>query len=250
MPTFTWNDHQIHYRQQGTGDLLLLLPGNTASSILHQGELGYFSRRYHTVSIDFLGTGKSERIDTWPDDWWLQAANQSTALVEHLGYRTCIAMGTSGGAAIALLMAIHYPDLVQAVIADSCTERFTREMFEYNVIQDRDKRTPEQVHFWQFAHGDDWEQVIEADTGMLQRFTEHGGDWFDGRLSEIRCPVLLTASLQDRMLPNAVQQASNLAAQIDGSCVFINKSGSHPLMWSSPDDFRGICNQFLQSIAT
>jgi len=36
MPTFTWNDHQIFYRKQGKGSLLLILPGSRASSICHQ----------------------------------------------------------------------------------------------------------------------------------------------------------------------------------------------------------------------
>jgi len=109
MPYFKWNDHQIFYRQQGEGPLLLILPGNTASSICHQGEVDYFSDRFFALSLDFLGTGQSDRIPTWPDDWWGQGASQARALVEHLGRQDCIVMGTSGGAAIALRMAIQFP---------------------------------------------------------------------------------------------------------------------------------------------
>ena len=97
MPHFNWKDHQIFYQEQGEGPLLLILPGNTASSICHQGELDYFCDRFHTASLDFLGTGKSDRVATWAQDWWADGASQAKTLVEHLGYQECIVMGTSGG---------------------------------------------------------------------------------------------------------------------------------------------------------
>ncbi len=248
MPNFTWKDHRIFYRRQGDGPLLLILPGNTASSALHQGELTYFGDRYSAASLDFLGTGKSERIGVWPDDWWENAASQAAGLVKDLGYQECIVMGTSGGAVIALLMAIHYPQVVRAVIADSCIERFTAQMVEQNVLRDRSQRTADQVRFWESAHGADWEQVIEADTDLLVRFANRRGDWFGGRLTEIRCPVLLTASQQDSFLPDVSAQLDRMAAQITDCRVFINNQRDHPLMWSAPDDFRGVCDGFLRTL--
>ncbi|NIW46394.1 MAG: alpha/beta fold hydrolase [Gammaproteobacteria bacterium] len=248
MSYFTWKAHQIFYRQQGSGPLLLVLPGNTATSTLHQGELAYFSDRYCTASLDFLGTGQSDRVAEWSEHWWVDAADQAIHLVDHLEYSDCILMGVSGGAAVALLAAIHYPERVKAVIADSCVERFTMKMADRNVRQGRLQRTPEQVQFWQSAQGDDWEQVIDADTTMLLHFAEQGGDWFAGRLKEIRCPVLLSASRQDSFLPNVVRELAKMSAQIADSMVFINGSGEHPLMWSSPDDFRSICDQFLSLV--
>jgi valacyclovir hydrolase len=70
MPTFFHNDHQLFYREEGSGPLLLLLPGNTASSASHAGELAYFGQRYCAVSLDFWGTGQSDRLAEWPEDWW------------------------------------------------------------------------------------------------------------------------------------------------------------------------------------
>ncbi len=68
MAYFTWNGKHIHYRENGAGELLLILPGNTASSICHQGELDHFGKAYHAVAIDFLGTGKSDRESEWSDN--------------------------------------------------------------------------------------------------------------------------------------------------------------------------------------
>lgn len=46
---------------------MLILPGNTASSSCYQGEMDYFSDRYRVASLDFLGTGRSDRLSVWPE---------------------------------------------------------------------------------------------------------------------------------------------------------------------------------------
>jgi pimeloyl-ACP methyl ester carboxylesterase len=249
MPYFNWKDHQIFYREQGKGPLLLILPGNTASSKSCQGEIDYFSNRYHTASLDFLGTGKSDRVAIWAQDWWVDGASQAKTLVEHLGFEGCIAMGTSGGGAAALLMAIHFPEMVRAVIADSCVEQISKAFTQKHLVGDRNRRTAGQVQFWEFANGSDWEQVVEADTAMLLRFVDQGSGWFAGRLSEIQCPVLLTASKQDDALPKVARQIFMMSEQIADCRMFLNNSGRHPLMWSSPQDFRSISDYFLKTVS-
>ena len=124
MPYFLNDDLSIFYNEKGTGRFLLILPGNTASSACHDGELDYFGQYYHTVSFDFRGTGKSQRLLSWPEEWWDKCADDAAALISHLGEQKCIVMGTSGGANIALLLAIKYPEHVSRVIADSCAEFF------------------------------------------------------------------------------------------------------------------------------
>ena len=238
----------MFYRERGEGPLLLVLPGNTASSACHEGELQHFSDRYHVVSLDFFGTGKSERAAVWADAWWEQGAYQAQVLVDQLGFGECTVMGASGGAIVALLMAILFPQTVRSVIADSCVMRFTEEMSRQSLLWDRAQRTAGQVAFWEKAHGSDWEQVVEADTVMILRFANRGGDWFGGRLNEIQCPVLLTASKQDPLLPQVTQQVCGMAEQIAGARVYLNNEGGHPLMWSRPEVFRAISDTFLEDV--
>ena len=73
MPYFYSNGHKLHYREKGTGDLLLILPGNTASSANHCDDIEYFSKYFHTVALDFWGTGKSDRLRDWTREWWSEA---------------------------------------------------------------------------------------------------------------------------------------------------------------------------------
>jgi valacyclovir hydrolase len=246
MPDFVCDGRRLFYREKGAGPLLLILPGNTASSALHESELNHFGAGRHAVALDFWGTGQSDRIIAWPDNWWEQGAHDATALAEYLGYRRFLVMGTSGGAIVALLMAILYLERVLGVIADSAVERLAAPTLSREV-EKRAERSPGQVAFWQKAHGDDWAQVVEADSDFLLRFEKAGGDCFHGRLKEIRCPVLLSASLEDESLPQVEAQLRAMAQQIGASRVYLAQTGGHPLMWNRPDEFQHQADDFLDS---
>jgi len=69
-------------------------------------------------------------------------------------------MGTSGGANIALLFAIKYPEKVSGVIADSCAEFFSPENLRHEVAN-RELCTKDRIEFWEYANGDDWEDVVK-----------------------------------------------------------------------------------------
>lgn len=56
MPFFKNDNLSLFYNETGSGSLLLILPGKTASSACHNGELDHFGKRYHAVSLDFRGT--------------------------------------------------------------------------------------------------------------------------------------------------------------------------------------------------
>jgi pimeloyl-ACP methyl ester carboxylesterase len=247
MPYFTHDGCQLFYRENGRGPLLLILPGNTASSALHEGELAHFGQRHRAVALDFPGTGRSERREIWSDNWWLQGARAAVALLDHLSVAQSVVVGTSGGAVTALLMAQHAPDRVRAVIADSCVMRQPPEFLRAEVAHRR-QRTPEAEAFWRRAHGDDWAQVVEADNRLLLRLAERDGVWFDRSLSEIRCPVLLTGSLQDSLLYNGAAQMVEMATQMPESQLVLVNGGDHPLMWSRPELFRRVADSFLASL--
>ena len=244
MPYFIHQERRLFYREQGSGPLLLILPGNTASSACHLGEMEHFGQRYRAVALDFPGTGRSDRVAVWPHDWWAAGAAAAVALLDQLGAQQCIAVGTSGGAAIALLLAIHYPGRVRAVVADSVVAHIPAEALRA-LLAERAQRTSGQVTFWRQAHGDDWAQVVDADTAMLASHSGMGIDYFQGRLAQIACPVLLTASLSDPLLPAVASQLCTMARQIPRCCLFMTNGGDHPLMWSRAGEFRAVADAFL-----
>jgi len=243
VPCLEHNSHRLFYREAGSGPLMLILPGNTATSACLQGEVAYFGAHYHVVAMDFWGTGQSDRLATWPDDWFQQAAHDAAALIRRLEDRA-IVMGTSGGADVALWLATLYPDLVSAVIADSTVEVFPPDLLRAG-MRDREARTPGQVGFWHFAHGEDWEQPVNADTDLLSRVADLGGRLAPEALETIQCPVLFTATLDDDMLPNVAGQIPSMAQRIPDARLYLTRGGGHPLMWSRPEEFRAVCDLFL-----
>ncbi|MBN1250073.1 MAG: alpha/beta hydrolase, partial [Anaerolineae bacterium] len=244
MPYLEHNHHRIHYRERGEGPLMVILPGNTATSACHEGEIAYFSGRYRVVAPDFWGTGRSDRLATWPDDWMEQAAHDTAALIRTLGDKAVV-MGTSGGADVALWLATLHPGCVSAVIADSTLEVYPPDLLRAG-MHEREARTPGQVAFWKMAQGDDWEAVVDADTCLMLRIAGRGGRLAPENLTAITAPVLFTATLDDTMLPQVAQQLTSMTQRIPDARLYLTKGGGHPLMWSKPDEFREVCDVFLQ----
>jgi len=245
---FLYNGKKICYREIGEGKLLLILPGNTSASIVHSSDLEYYKNNYLVVSLDFLGTGGSDRLEEWPENFWEEGAKQVKALIDHLDYENARIIGTSGGAVIGLLTASLYPEIIDGVVADSFTETFTSEMLENNVITERSKKTEDQINFWKYCHGPDWEDVVNADTEMITKFVNKGGKWLEGSLEKIKCPVLITVSREDSLLPDVANQMVNVSKKIYNCTLYINNSGSHPLMWSKPGIFKNISEYFLGTL--
>lgn len=249
MPHFEYQHQRLFYRAQGTGDPLLILHGNTASSSLHQGELDYYQSRYRVIALDALGCGQSARVEKWSTEWWRDYGMQGAALLAYLDATPAIVMGTSGGALAALWMAGVYPQLVKAVIADSFVRHDPPDQLRKEVLVGRAERNAGQVAFWRDAHGDDWEQVVEADSQLLLSRADSGGDLLAGcPLMEIACPVLITVSRQDDLLPHVEQETLDLLPYLKTSRVYLHHEGGHPLMWSQPTVFRGVVDAFLHSL--
>ena len=246
MPYFNTSDGwRIHYLEAGSGSLVVVLPGSTASSVYHQKDIERLKGHYRAVSLDFRGTGKSGRMKVWPDDWCQQAARDVSALTMHLGYERAALIGTSGGAIIALWFAILFPDQVSAMIADSVGYRLPPERLREE-IANRRKYEPGSVRFWRDAHGDDWRQVIEADCAFMLEKADRGGEWCGEELAKIRCPVLISGTLGDEFYPDLPEQASQMAQQIPEAQVFLVNGGNHPLIWSRADYFYRVAESFLE----
>ncbi len=249
MSYFTYQGKNIYFTMKGKGPLLLILPGNTASSAAHENEINYFSDRYCAASIDFLGTGKSDRLAQWTVDWWEADSHQIAALIDHLGYESAVLLGSSGGAITAIATAINYPERAKAVIADSFALHFTEAMYTHNVLEGRTNPTEQQRMFWTAMHGPDWQTVIDNDSKMIKQVVENGGACIKGAPEAIACPVLLTFAEHDSFLPNVKDTAAELEAAIQECEVKIFPNGDHPLMWTNPEGFFGSVESFLHRIS-
>jgi pimeloyl-ACP methyl ester carboxylesterase len=247
MGKFIFDSKTINYRSKGKGELIIFLPGNSASSIVYQSQIDFFSKKYYAVSIDFLGTGQSDRISDTKENWWKFSAKQVNALIEHLGYQNAIIVGSSGGAVVGMFLAAEYPNKVKSLILESFSLKFTKRMFENNVIKERRIPDDSQKQFWSYCHGNDWENVIKQDTDIIKRMVENGGHWLEDSPTKVNCPVILLGSREDDFIPNIDKDFKLLADQIGDCKIALSDKGSHPLIWTNTPFFNAEVENFLNS---
>lgn len=109
MAYFKYENKKIYYKEIGSGVPLILLHGDTASSKMFEFLLPLYENFFKVILIDFLGNGKSDRIGKFPADLWFSQAQQVIALLEHLNYHKVNLIGTSGGAWVAMNVALERP---------------------------------------------------------------------------------------------------------------------------------------------
>jgi pimeloyl-ACP methyl ester carboxylesterase len=283
MPYLVWHGYRLFYREAGEPGrpLLVLLPGSTASSANYAAELEHYGRRFHVVALDFLGTGGSDRLPIWPAGWWEDGAAQAAALAAHIGAARYAVMGTSGSGCVALLTALWDPERVAGVVADGSIERLTADDLErivhqrdpsiHGMARQRERPDAELIDivlgrgvlslgqrlanrrlrgFWRAAHGPDWEAVVAADSAFHLRLAANGGwDPFAGQLGQIGCPVLLTGSLGDSLLPDIDARQAAMAQQLPDCRRWLANAADHPDMCMYAPGFRRVADDFLAAVS-
>lgn len=248
MEKFIFDSKMINYISKGDGELLIFLPGNTASSIVYQPQIDFFSKKYLAVSVDYLGTGKSDRILDINENWWKFSARQVNALIEHLGYKKAIIVGSSGGSVVAMFLAADFPEKVNCLVLDSFSVNFTDKMLKNNVIRERSNPSDTQKQFWSYCHGNDWEGIIKQDTENIKRMVDNGGHWLEDTPQRVKCPVILLGSKEDCFIPDIEQDFKLLTKQIQNCRFVLSEKGNHPLIWTDTSFFNTEVLNFLDSL--
>ena len=70
MSYFTYQGKELFYQEAGQGEPCLFLHGNTASSRMFTFLLPLYTQHFRVILLDFLGNGKSQRLDAFPYELW------------------------------------------------------------------------------------------------------------------------------------------------------------------------------------
>ncbi len=249
MPYFNYQGKDIYYTETGSGRLLLLLHGNTASSNMFQGVAENYAERYRVILLDFLGYGKSQRVQRFPADLWYDEARQVIAFLEENAHREVFLIGSSGGALAAINVALERPDLVAGVVADSFegirASGAAAESLAFG--REQSKKDPGAVMFYRAMLGDDWQSVVDNDTAALLEHAKTIGDYFHRPLSELKTPVLLTGSREDPLLPQLETVYREFLAQAGRGEMELFEHGGHPAMLSNREAFAARARLFFDS---
>ena len=248
MSYFAYSGHRIYYESYGAGKPLILLHGNTASCRMFDPILPLLTGKYQVIMMDFLGCGQSDHLASWPCDLWYEWAKQVRALCEHLGLGEVYLAGASGGALAAINAALEFPQFVRAVVADSFAGISADPVVTKDIQAERAraKKIEGFCAYLRSIHGEDWEQVFDADTDAVVRHAREIKAYFHQPLSELRVPLLLTGSEEDEMFPPGHYQRlfREICQESSMAYALIFPHGGHPAMINNGKEFAALLSQY------
>lgn len=248
MSYFNYQSKRIYYTEAGTGKPVLFLHGNTASSRMFELLLPLYEEKFHVILMDFLGHGKSDYLEEFPAELWMEEAKQTIALLEHLQLGKVDLVGTSGGAWVAINAALERPDLVGKVVADSFDGRTLADDFAENLIEERTSAKKDEmgVGFYRWCQGEDWERIVDMDTKALVQCAREKLPLFVKPLSDLQVPLLLMGSEGDEMSREDFQEEYRAIARETGAEICMFSEGVHPAILSNAEQVAEIIGKFLE----
>ncbi len=250
MAYFKYDGKKVFYKIEGNGFPLLLLHGNSVSSKMFVTVKGDFKKKFKTILIDFPGHGKSERLPELPTDFWFYNSEVAYALISHLELESVAVIGTSGGAQIAINLALEHPDAVKCLIADSF-EGDTPEATWINGLDEEraaDKKKLMAKLVWYYCHGKDWRMVVDQDTDVYKRFLETGKNFFHQDISTLKVPTMFTGSFEDEFIDNIDKRYKKLTDKNPAIKTKLFNTGKHPAMVTNKKEFFPAAVDFIEYI--
>lgn len=248
MSYFNYQLKKIFYKEVGGGKPLVMLHGDTASSVMFELLLPLYQENFRVILIDFLGNGKSDRVEKFPENLWITQAEQVIALIEHLKIEKVNLAGTSGGAWVAVNTALKRPDLIDKVIADSFDGRTLHENFAENLFQEREfaKHDIHAKQFYEWCQGEDWETVVDLNTQALTKCAVNRIPLFCKPLETLSTPVLFMGSLEDEMCrKNMVDEYAEMNRLVQNGRIHIFKTGGHPAIMINAELSAKVITEYL-----
>jgi pimeloyl-ACP methyl ester carboxylesterase len=201
--------------------------------------------------IDFLGHGKSERLNAFLADLWFDEAMQVIELIKMKNYQNSNLIGTSGGALVALNVALECGCLINKIVADSFEGEQALD-FISEILEEERRHSKTQKNsrdFWQACHGDDWESIVDNDTRASMEHAINIKKFFHKELSELSVPVMLSASLEDEyaQFVNFEEIYGAMLLKIPNGKLCLFKKGGHPAMLTAREEFAKTAKKFLRS---
>ena len=249
MSYFKYNGKKIYYEEHGSGEALILLHGNTVSGKFFTPIISMLAEKYHVITLDFLGCGQSDRIKEWPADLWYEWSGQVVALCDELRLAKVKLIGCSGGALVAINIALEKPELVECVVADSFEGLKAAPEITEQIRMGRKfaKQNAEFCSMLKIMHGEDWESVVDADTEAVVAHAKTIGSFFHKPMEDLKVNLLLTGSDEDEMFLESHYEKlfADICSKTCMAKSHIFAHGGHPAMISNMEEFISLFDEFF-----
>ncbi|MCX6692263.1 MAG: alpha/beta hydrolase [Methanoregula sp.] len=208
----TVNGVTLGYREFGSGDPILMIPGFGATiNDWNETFIGILASKYHVYAYDHRGMGYSGDNNATPSI--RQYADDAAGLMTALGYDSMHVYGVSMGSSVSQQLVIDHPERIRKLVLDSTSYSIripeTRKLLGSIEAAAVEPSLPEGIH-------------KEAQANLAWN-----GTW-DG-LSGIHKDVMFVVGTSDELTPDPV--SVRMAGQINGSWLVRFKglphAGSH-----------------------
>jgi 3-oxoadipate enol-lactonase len=247
-----------YFAERGSGPPLLLVHGLMVTGEMFEPVIEHFATRHRVIVPDLRGHGRSRGLG--PPYTAAQLASDLSRLLDHLSIDSTAVLGYSMGGAIAQQLFLDHPKRCDRLVL-ACTYAFKTATFRERLdgflvppllnvmgmkriakfaVSQRVKELGKERADWVaglFASQDRKLMVSAWRAAMA----------FDSRrlLAHIKCPTLVVAASNDHRVP--LHHAKMLHDGITGSQLVIIDGASHALIWTRPDEFLAVTNEFLDA---
>lgn len=267
MPTVRANNLTMYYDQQGTGDVLILIPYLAADHACYTFQISAYAKHFTCISIDPRGAGETDKPGGVYSTELL--ADDVAAFMETMGIRQAHVSGLSLGAAIGMWVAAKYPARVKSLSLHSAwpkTDAFLRAVVEGWQAMARGSGTVAELILlgifpWCFtpelyAAKPDYiqslgdfvrsrpAQPLEAFVRQSEAVIAHD---VESQLGRIKAPTQITFGRRD--LLTSTRFADRLRNAIQGSEVVIFEECAHAPIYERVDEFNQRTVAFLRKHA-
>lgn len=253
----------IHVQITGQGEPLLLLMGLGASGDKWQRNAEEYKKHYTCIIPDNRGAGRSDKPEC--DSYSvIDMAEDTVAILDALGYNSVFVNGISMGGAIAMEVAIRYPERVRGLILTS-TFPYACNTFKaaINFLRDNrdtvDKRALKRLNQWmtfssktQNERPEFLEEMAAEDALIPYPMPDYAykaqcnaclAHNAADRLNLIKAPTLIAAGECDMFAPLPLAIEMNNA--ISDSELYVCKDGGHVHEWEYLEQYNRVTLDFL-----
>jgi pimeloyl-ACP methyl ester carboxylesterase len=117
MPTLEVPGVTLYHEREGTGPVLLMIPGGPADAGAFATLAEHLTDRYTAVPYDPRGNSRSVPDDPTRDQDMDVHGDDAAALIDAVAGEPAYVLGSSGGAQIGLNLAARHPDRVRTLVA-------------------------------------------------------------------------------------------------------------------------------------
>ena len=270
MPSFSYNDIEINYLMEGSGEPIVFVSGTFTKLQMWNYQIDYFKDKTTVVAFDNRGAGKSSRPDI-PYTMELLVEDLKH-LLDYVGLTEGIHLcGSSMGAMITQKFALKYPKLTKTLILCAPTSHYPpktseQNLLTYNILKDLDLE--QRVMYWfPLIYSRAFKKRLENDREFFDEICKDMNfcsqlvdpplykDYinqnealknFDMRnsLKDIIQPTLILSGSKDKMsMPGMIQ---SMHEEIPNSTLEIISGAGHAFNIEFPEETNRIIWKFVQ----